>query len=186
MQIFKNTFALFFLIFFCTALFTVANTKPAESQGFLRVRSHLVFSKNFTGTAKVIDGDSISVDDREVRLFGIDAPEYHQTCFDAKRSEYPCGKVSQEFLYDFINGKKVTCHYAEKDKYNRYLGKCEIGKTSINQEIVKNGMAVIYNFTESDEVMEALESSAQKQKLGIWQGAFQLPKDYRKSHPRIK
>lgn len=185
MQIFKNTFALFFFLFFCSTLFTVATSKPAKSQsGFPRVRSHLVFSKSFSGTAKVIDGDSISVDDREVRLFGIDAPEYHQTCFDVKMREYSCGKASQEFLYDFINGKKVTCYYAEKDKYNRFLGKCEINKTSINQEIIKNGMAVIYNFTESDDLMDNLEAAAQKQKLGIWQGAFQLPKDYRKSHPR--
>lgn len=185
MENFKNIVTAIFLFFFCTALFTVATSEPAKSQsGFPRVRSHLVFNKSFTGTAKVIDGDSISVDDLEVRLFGIDAPEYYQTCFDASKNEYSCGKVSQEFLYDFINGKKVTCYYAEKDKYNRFLGKCEIGKTSINQEIVKNGMAVIYNFTESDDVMDELEAKAQKQKLGIWKGAFQLPKDYRKSHPR--
>lgn len=183
----KNIFTTVFFGFFCATLFLVATSKNADSQSsFLRVKSHLVFNKEFSGIAKVIDGDSISVDDREVRLFGIDAPEYHQTCFDGKRHEYSCGKASQEFLYDLINGKKVTCHYAEKDKYNRFLGKCEIGKISINQEIIKNGMAVIYNFTESDDVMDMLESKAKEQKIGIWQGAFQLPKDYRKSHPRVK
>ena len=45
-------------------------------------------------------------------------------------------------------------------------------------------MAVIYNFTESSEEMNALEAQAQEKKSGIWKGAFQLPKDYRKSHPR--
>jgi len=181
----KNIFTTIFFAVFCATLFVIA--KPAASQNnFLRVKSHLVFNKEFSGIAKVIDGDSISVDDREVRLFGIDAPEYHQTCFDDKKSEYSCGKASQEFLYDLINGKKVTCHYAEKDKYNRFLGKCEIKKISINQEIVKNGMAVIYNFTESDDAIDALEAKAKEQKIGIWQGAFQLPKDYRKSHPRVK
>lgn len=182
---FLNILATTFFGIFCVTLFAIAASKNANSQnGFLRVKSHLVFNKEFTGKAKVIDGDSISVDDREVRLFGIDAPEYNQTCFDAKGGDYSCGKASQEFLYDLINGKKVTCHYAEKDKYNRFLGKCEIEKISINQEIVKNGMAVIYNFTESDDTMDALEAKAKAGKLGIWQGAFQLPKDYRKSHPR--
>ena len=57
-------------------------------------------------------------------------------------------------------------------------------KQPINEEIVKNGMAVIYDFKESDEKMDALEAEAKKQKLGIWRGAFQLPKEYRKSHPR--
>ena len=54
----------------------------------------------------------------------------------------------------------------------------------INEELVKNGMAVIYNFTESDKKMDELEVAAKKQKIGIWQGAFQLPKEYRKAHPR--
>lgn len=187
MRFIKTICTTVFFIIFCGIIFTIATTKPGISQSnYLRVKSHLVFNKQFGGVAKVIDGDSLSVDDREVRLFGIDAPEYHQSCFDAKKREYSCGKISQQFLYDLINGKKVVCHYAEKDKYNRYLGKCEISKISINQEIIKNGMAVIYNFTESDDVMDALESKAKEQKIGIWQGAFQLPKDYRKSHPRVK
>ena len=31
----------------------------------------------------VVDGDSIFIGEREIRLSGIDAPEYHQSCFDA-------------------------------------------------------------------------------------------------------
>ena len=45
-------------------------------------------------------------------------------------------------------------------------------------------MAVIYNFTESDEMMNKLEKQAQNSKLGIWQGSFQLPKEYRKYNAR--
>ncbi len=184
-----NSFTTFFLLIFCVTLFEIASSKPAASQSqslgnSFRVKSHLVFKKEFSGTAKVIDGDSIRVDDREVRLFGLDAPEYSQSCFEASGREYHCGNISYRFLQDLAEGKKVTCHYAEKDKYNRFLGKCEVGEVSINQEIVKNGMAVIYNFTESDDKMDELEASAKEQKLGLWQGAFQLPKEYRKSHPR--
>ncbi len=184
MQLIKNICGVIFLAVFCSVIFTITASKHAVSQSYLRVKSHLVFDKQFSGIAKIIDGDSLNVDDREVRLFGIDAPEYHQSCFDSKNHQYSCGKISQQFLYDLANGRKVVCHYAEKDKYKRYLGKCEIGTISINQELIKNGMAVIYNFTESDEVMDMLESKAKEQKMGIWQGAFQLPKDYRKSHPR--
>jgi len=180
----KNIFCGLFLVVFCAVLFVVS-TKPAVSQNhFPRIKSHLVFKQQFSGIAKVIDGDSIIVDDREVRIFGIDAPEYRQSCFDGKNREYSCGKASRNFLYDLVNGKKVTCHYAQKDKYNRFLGKCEIGALSINQEIIRNGMGVIYNFSESDDVMDALEAKAKEQKLGIWQGAFQLPKEYRKANPR--
>jgi endonuclease YncB( thermonuclease family) len=44
-------------------------------------------------------------------------------------------------------------------------------------------MALIYNFNQSDEIMRELEKSARISKIGIWQGKFQKPKDYRKSHP---
>ena len=32
------------------------------------------------GIGKAIDGDSLTVDGKEVRLHGIDAPEFNQTC----------------------------------------------------------------------------------------------------------
>ncbi len=180
-----NIFTFTFLAIFCTTLFQVATSQPASSQSqYFRVKSHLQFNKNFSGKASVIDGDSIRVGGNEVRLFGLDAPEYKQNCFDEKNQEYSCGLMSRAFLVALAQKKEVKCVYAEKDKYDRFLSKCFVGEISINEELVKNGMAVIYNFTESDEKMDALEATAKKQKLGIWRGAFQLPKEYRKSHPR--
>ena len=181
-----NIFTASFLGFFCVTLFQIATSQPASSQSqYFRVKSHLQFNKNFSGKTSVIDGDSLKVGRNEVRLFGLDAPEYHQTCFDEKNQEYACGQISRDFLVDLAQKRNVQCIYAEKDKYDRFLSKCFVGDVSINEELVKNGMAVIYNFTESDDKMDALEASAKKQKLGIWRGAFQLPKEYRKSHPRI-
>ncbi len=181
----KNIFTAVFLGVFCATIFVVATSENASSQSqYFRVKSHLQFNKNFVGKASVIDGDSLKVGNREVRLFGIDAPEYHQNCFDEKNKEYACGQASRDFLVDLAQKREVKCIYAEKDKYERFLGKCFVGNIYINEELIKNGMAVIYNFTESDDKMDELESEAKKQKIGIWQGAFQLPKDYRKSHPR--
>lgn len=181
----KNIATLIFLGIFCFTLFVVAITRNAKSPNYNSVES-MKFDKEFSGIAKVIDGDSIIVENKEVRLFGIDAPEYKQECFNEKNLQYSCGKMAQEFLQKLINNKKVICHYSTLDFYNRHLAKCELGEISINEEIIKNGMAVIYDFKQSDEIMINLESQAKEQKLGIWQGAFQLPKDYRKSHPRKK
>jgi endonuclease YncB( thermonuclease family) len=174
-------------IFLCCCVFfyevVTSQQTHAQSGGF-RVKSHLVFDKSFSGKGFALDGDSIKVGKKEVRLFGLDAPEYKQQCLDQNNQEYSCGIISHEFLTKLATEKKVECVYAEKDKYDRFLGKCFVGEASINEEIIKNGMAVIYNFTESSEEMDALEAEAQKKKSGIWRGAFQLPKDYRKSHPR--
>ncbi|MBU6338790.1 MAG: thermonuclease family protein [Rickettsiales bacterium] len=148
------------------------------------------FKFQFRGKAFAVDGDSVKikndVETKNVRLFGIDAPEYSQTCFDGKDQEYDCGKISKKFLSDLINNKEVTCYYNNKDIYNRYLAKCRVDGISINEKILENGMAIIYDFKQSDEKMISLEESAKTNKIGIWQGKFQIPKEYRKSHPHKK
>ncbi len=188
---FINFFIIIFLGVFFSTIFVVINPTLATSQiGGMRVKSHPQFNKKFSGNTFVLDGDSLKVGGKEVRLFGLDAPEYNQTCFNVEKKKYLCGQISREFLINLAGGKEVECVYAEKDKYDRFLSKCFVSNGSetilINEEIVKNGMAVIYNFTESDEKMDELEAEAKKKKLGIWQGAFQLPKDYRKANPRQK
>lgn len=181
---FKKISGVIFLGVFFSFLFDVA-TSPAISQNRqFHVKSHLQFDKSFSGKTFVLDGDSIKVGVNEVRLVEIDAPEYSQKCFDEKKQEYACGQISRDFLIKLAGGKEVKCFYAQKDKYDRFLGKCWVGEISINQEILKNGMAVIYNFAEVDEKMVGFESDAKTKKIGIWRGAFQLPKDYRKEHPR--
>ncbi len=182
--LFLNIFSFVFLAIFTASLFQIASSKPSNSQNYFKPKSHPQFSHKFLGIASVIDGDSLRVGEKEVRLFGIDAPEYLQTCFDEKNTEYFCGKTSHIFLLKLVHKKEVECFYSTKDRYNRFLAKCFVNKVSINEEIIKNGMAVIYDFNESEESIEKLELEAKKQKIGIWRGAFQLPKEYRKSHKR--
>ena len=70
----------------------------------------------------------------------------------------------------------------EKDIYNRFLGSCNLGNLDINKEMIKNGMAVIYNLKDTDAESINLESRAKNKKIGIWQGAFLEPKQYRKQN----
>ena len=181
-----DKFSYYFLVSFVATIFIISCKNQAVSQSQnLKIKSHLNFTEKFSGKAYVLDGDSIRVSRKEVRLFGIDAPEYSQTCFNKTNIEYNCGLNSKEFLIKLIGGKKIDCFYAQKDKYDRFLAKCYLDNLSINEEIIKNGMAVVYNFTESDEVIDKLEEQAKNKKIGIWQGAFELPKNYRKKNPNL-
>ena len=44
------------------------------------------------GSLQVVDGDSLRRGDMDIRLHGIDAPEYRQNCQDKHGAEYACGK----------------------------------------------------------------------------------------------
>lgn len=180
---FNNIFTIIFCIIFAASILSITH-EDAISMASYPNNPNPKLDKEFSGIAKVTDGDSIKVDDKKIRLMGIDAPEYSQTCFDANYEEYSCGKTSKEFLMKLANNKEVKCYYAKFDKYNRYLSECYVGETMINQEILRNGMGVTYNFGPTNPEMTRLEAEAQEKKIGIWQGAFQLPKDYRKSHQR--
>jgi endonuclease YncB( thermonuclease family) len=138
--------------------------------------------QEFSDFGVAIDGDSIRFKNYEVRLMGIDAPEYSQTCLNAFNQEYPCGRISKIYLANILRNQKVTCKYAKKDIYNRYLAECFVDKLNINHEIIKNGMAIIYDFNDTNPIVESLENQARINKIGVWQGAFEKPKDYRKSH----
>lgn len=172
---------IFVISFFIATLKTVTSKKIALPNSDFSITD---FSQEFQGIATVIDGDSLKVKNQnneyEVRLFGIDAPEFSQTCFDNKDKEYDCGKISRNFLIKLANKKTVACFYSQKDVYNRFLAICKIDQLVINEEIIKNGMAIIYNLKQADEKLINLEKLAQENKLGIWQGKFQTPKNYRK------
>lgn len=46
------------------------------------------------GRATVIDGDTIEITGKRIRLHGVDTPESWQTCGDGDRGTYRCGKES--------------------------------------------------------------------------------------------
>lgn len=142
------------------------------------------FDQSFSGMGYAIDGDSLKIAGHEVRLFGIDAPEYSQKCLDGSGVEYSCGLMAKKFTADLIKGKEVTCYYHYKDVYNRYLAKCYVDEVEVNKELLRNGMAIIYSYSASDSDAKELEDLARDKKIGIWQGAFENPKDYRRKHPR--
>ena len=43
------------------------------------------------GKAQVIDGDTIKINKKSIRLYGIDAPEMKQLCKDKYKVNYACG-----------------------------------------------------------------------------------------------
>jgi len=83
-------------------------------------------------------------------------------------------------LKKFINNRAIKCTSENKDRYNRYLSTCYLKKIDINSWLVKNGYAVAYKKYSKKYIFE--EQFAKKNKLGIWQGTFQNPEEWRKKN----
>ena len=133
-------------------------------------------AQSVTGAAKALDGDSLEVEGRQVRLLGIDAPEFDQTC-TKQGSQWPCGQVAKEQLSALIAGQRVECRGQGVDQYGRILAVCSIGYDELNRTMVEQGWAVAYR-TYTDAYVPA-ELRAKSQKLGIWASTFTMPEDYR-------
>lgn len=138
------------------------------------------FKNKIEGYADVIDGDSIKIDDKNIRLLFIDAPEYKQKCFKSNNEQYNCGILSKKYLQNLIKNKKVSCYYNFRDIYNRFLAVCYLNNININHNLLKEGMAIIYDLSKVNDEIIAIEQQAKLEKRGIWQGYFQMPKEYRK------
>ena len=141
--------------------------------------------KIISGKAKVIDGDTIRIDKKKIRLFGIDAPEKQQQCsrswltisFLSFNKDYPCGLISTDKLKKKINDKFIICEYTTKDRYKRYIAECFKEKTNLNAWMVRNGYAVAYRKYSKKYVSH--ENFAKKEKLGLWLGTFEMPWNWR-------
>ena len=125
---------------------------------------------------KAVDGDSLEQAERRIRLDGIDAPEFIQTCYNADNTEYACGLEALQYLEKLLQNSSVHCECAvQKDKYGREICECFADDISINQAMVFGGYAVNYR---KDEYIEA-EHNARENKRGIWRGKFMRPALFR-------
>jgi endonuclease YncB( thermonuclease family) len=127
---------------------------------------------------QVIDGDTIHIGKLKYRFFGIDAPETKQIC-EKDNIKIKCGVIAKDVLKNKIGDKIPECVVKDKDRYQRLVAECFIGKESLSKFMVREGYAVAYTQYSKDFIED--EKYAKENKLGIWSMTFQIPSEYRKS-----
>ncbi|KAK4498638.1 hypothetical protein PRZ48_009148 [Zasmidium cellare] len=111
-----------------------------------------------------------------VRLAGIDAPEMAHF----GRPEQPFGKEALEWLKGSVLHKYVRVRPWRRDQYDRvvctvYKRKWLVGKTDVGLEMIKRGLATVYEakfgseFGGKKEVYKQAEEEAKRRKIGMWQ-----------------
>jgi endonuclease YncB( thermonuclease family) len=116
----------------------------------------LASANNIVGVAEIIDGDSFSVGGAEVRLFGVDAPEYDQTCF-SDGSSITCGALAKEALEGLVGSETLACVPLDTDTFGRAVARSTSG-VDVGEALARSGWATAFR-RNSDEYV-GVEGSA--------------------------
>lgn len=151
------------------------------AMSYLSIGLDRVADRTSLGQATVNDGDTITLGGERMRLRGIDAPEYMQTCRRGGQ-DYACGREARKALAALIAGRAVTCKGWERDRYNRLLTVCMAGSppVNLNQRMVETGWAVSFGDYGVQEI------GARQRRVGLWAGDFERPRDWRREHDRFR
>jgi endonuclease YncB( thermonuclease family) len=145
------------------------------------------------GEAKVVDGDTLIINKIRIRLFGIDAPEKNQICKSNYRRAYNCGHASTEFLKSLTTNKqgltrnkRVTCYWKDLDFYGRPIAICSTSGNVEGSQIILNSLMVFFGhavaYKKYSKKYVELENKAKKREIGIWQGEFDMPWEWRRKY----
>ena len=129
-----------------------------------------------TITGKVVsiaDGDTITVLDssktqHKIRLYGIDCPESHQDF----------GQKAKEFTSGLVFGQNVEVKVMDTDRYGRSVGVVSIGSKTLNEELLKSGMAWHYaQYCKASFCSQwnQYQTDARNKKIGLWSVANPTP-----------
>ena len=132
---------------------------------------------DITGVPKIREGDQISIGNTRIRLGGIDAPAADQLCLNNKGERWTCGVAAREALIKHVGNKSWTCHVRTTDRRGRTVARCDVDGEDIQKWMVTNGWALAFVRISRD--YEPDEKTAREAKVGMWQGAFIAPWDWR-------
>jgi endonuclease YncB( thermonuclease family) len=122
----------------------------------------------------ITDGDTITVlnsetmKDMKIRLYGIDTPERGQAF----------SKKAKQFTSKLVYGKVVEVHRMDTDRYGRTVALVSVDKQLLNKELVKAGLAWVYDRYCSEPICESwgnFQLRAKIDKRGLWADPNPIP-----------
>jgi endonuclease YncB( thermonuclease family) len=161
---------------------SLAYFKPDFSRFMPHAKPTTEKTKTMTGSARVIDGDTVEIGGERIRFNGIDSPEMAQTCEDAGGRSYRCGATAKQALNRFLDASQpIRCDFTSRDRYGRFVGNCfRADNASVSAYLVRNGFAM--NWARYGGTYANDQNAAKAERLGIWSGTAQPPWEWRAEH----
>lgn len=125
-------------------------------------------------SVRVVDGDTLRLGERTLRLSGLLSPERGQTCRTAGGVGFDCGATAAEALAQLVQGRDLSCHLRGRDSFGRPLGVCEAAGVEVNAALVSAGWALA-----GDSKLEPLEVAARQAGRGLWSYPAGAPERWR-------
>ncbi len=143
---------------------------------FLFVVDSFPILKEFEGICtRVLDGDTVIVAGKRIRLANIDAPESSQLSYDGEN----IGQLSTKYLSQLILGKRVRVQFYGKGRYGRIIGTI-FYNGEVNFQMIREGMAMAYGYSK-DIKYSSVEYEARLLRKGIFGTfGFDRPRFYRR------
>ena len=122
---------------------------------------------------RTIDGDSLTISrpgqgEVEIRLYGVDAPEFKQAF----------GRAAKKHLAGFLLWQQVEVETLGRDRYGRPVVIISKNGLNVNEKIVQDGYAWVYRQYCKESFCKdwlMLESNAREKELGLWQQDQPVP-----------
>jgi endonuclease YncB( thermonuclease family) len=135
-------------------------------------------AKPIEGRAAAVAGDVLRLDNKLIRLAGIEAPDRQQSCTrQPGNKKWRCGEQAQAALDKLLRGKPVSCLPAGTDDADRITAKCSVDGRDLAADLVTEGHAFAASSLFGGYAF--LEADAKQKKAGVWAGDAERPEAYR-------
>lgn len=156
----------------------ISRMRPILKAAIFLLSSSSAFAQDFSGQAVVTDGDTIEMHGVRIRLWGIDAVESKQLCWDAQSRARQCGRIAANALAEFIGRRVVSCRQISRDRNRRPVAICSVDNEDIGEWLVGEGFAIDY-VKYSKGAYANPQEVARKSDAGLWQMSWQYPENFR-------
>lgn len=126
----------------------------------------------FSGTPRVLDGDTLAFGQVQIRLTGVDTPETGQQC-----GGIHCGDAVTEALAALVEIGTVVCTDLGTRWDGRIVAACTVNDQNISEAMVKNGWA--FADPKFGGRFIATEGEAETSQVGLWAQCFTFPWNWR-------